>query len=64
MSERKISTWNPEILRRATFDAFRKLDPRLMVKNPVMFVVEVGSVLLSVSLARDLLVASGERAAF
>lgn len=64
MSERKISTWNPEILRRATFDAFRKLDPRSMVKNPVMFVVEVGSVLLSVSLARDLLVAPGERAAF
>jgi K+-transporting ATPase ATPase B chain len=30
---------------RAALDAFRKLDPRLMVRNPVMFVVEVGSVL-------------------
>jgi potassium-transporting ATPase ATP-binding subunit len=30
---------------KSTPDAFRKLDPRLMIKNPVMFVVEVGSVL-------------------
>ncbi len=33
------------MLRRAITDAFRKLDPRQMVRNPVMFVVEVGSVL-------------------
>lgn len=32
------------LVRRAAVDAFRKLDPRRMVKNPVMFVVEVGSV--------------------
>lgn len=31
------------IVRRAVGDAFVKLDPRRMVKNPVMFVVEVGS---------------------
>jgi len=31
------------IVRRAVGDAFRKLDPRRMVKNPVMFVVEMGS---------------------
>ena len=31
------------IVRRAVVDAFRKLDPRSMVKNPVMFVVEIGS---------------------
>jgi K+-transporting ATPase ATPase B chain len=33
------------IVRQAAIDAFRKLDPRLQVKNPVMFVVLVGSVL-------------------
>ncbi len=33
------------IMRRAIFDSFRKLDPRHQVRNPVMFVVEVGSVL-------------------
>ena len=34
--------------RRALIDSIQKLNPRLMVKNPVMFVVEVGSVLTSV----------------
>jgi K+-transporting ATPase ATPase B chain len=34
-------------------DACRKLDPRTMVKNPVMFVVEVGAVLTTVSAIRD-----------
>lgn len=33
------------IVRRAAVDALRKLDPRLMLKNPVMFVVEVGAVM-------------------
>jgi len=43
-----------EILRRAIVDSFKKLDPRLMAKNPVMFVVEVGSVLTTVLFFRDL----------
>ena len=34
-----------EMYRRALMDSFAKLNPRLMVRNPVMFVVEVGSVL-------------------
>src|SRR5438874_9721029 len=33
------------IVRRAIFRSFWKLDPRHQVKNPVMFVVEIGSVL-------------------
>ena len=52
---RKLSIWDPTLLRPAVMDAFRKLDPRLMIKNPVMFVVEVGAVLTSVLLVRDLL---------
>jgi K+-transporting ATPase ATPase B chain len=39
------SLFDPAIIRRASVDAFRKLDPRLVAKNPVMFVVEVGSVI-------------------
>jgi potassium-transporting ATPase ATP-binding subunit len=35
------------IVRRALIDSVRKLDPRHQVKNPVMFVVEVGSLLTS-----------------
>ena len=34
-----------QLYRRAVGDAFIKLDPRRMVRNPVMFVVEVGSLL-------------------
>jgi K+-transporting ATPase ATPase B chain len=36
-----------QLLQRAAVDAFRKLNPRWMVRNPVMFVVEVGSVLVT-----------------
>jgi K+-transporting ATPase ATPase B chain len=44
MAEKK-SLWNTDIMGQALIDSVRKLDPRGMVKNPVMFVVEVGSVL-------------------
>jgi len=36
---------DPHILLKSLPDAFKKLDPRVQVKNPVMFVVEVGAVL-------------------
>src|SRR5256712_7063965 len=42
---RARSLFDPSIMRRAIVDSFTKLDPRHQVKNPVMFVVEVGSVL-------------------
>ena len=42
MSDRKApALWDREIVSRASVDSCVKLDPRLMVKNPVMFVVEV-----------------------
>jgi K+-transporting ATPase ATPase B chain len=40
--------FDPPIVRRAVADAFKKLDPRLQVKNPVMFVVLIGAVLTTV----------------
>jgi K+-transporting ATPase ATPase B chain len=36
---------DPTMLWKSTPDAFRKLDPRVQIRNPVMFVVEVGAVL-------------------
>jgi K+-transporting ATPase ATPase B chain len=39
------SLFDREILRHAFWDAFRKLDPRIQIKNPVMFVVLVGTVI-------------------
>jgi K+-transporting ATPase ATPase B chain len=47
------SIWDPQIVRGAIWDSLRKLHPRTMAKNPVMFVVEVGSVLTSVRLILD-----------
>src|SRR5579863_4345196 len=56
MSDRKApALWNREIVSRATIDSFVKLDPRVMIRNPVMFVVEVTSVLVMFTLFRDLL---------
>ncbi|MBV6696373.1 potassium-transporting ATPase subunit KdpB [Kitasatospora aureofaciens] len=40
---------DPKLLLTSLPDAVKKLDPRVMVKNPVMFVVEVGSVVTTVS---------------
>jgi K+-transporting ATPase ATPase B chain len=51
MTENKSkSLWDVKIIRRALVDAVVKLDPRTMAKNPVMFVVEVGSVVTTVLL--------------
>src|SRR5579862_4738947 len=42
---RKKAIWEWKIVRRAAWDALVKLDPRKMMGNPVMFVVEIGSVI-------------------
>ena len=60
MSEKsKRAIWDGEIVRRAFVDALRKLDPRLMMRNPVMFVVEVGCVVTTVLLVRDAVTGRG-----
>jgi K+-transporting ATPase ATPase B chain len=56
MAENKSKSkaiWDLKIVRRALLDSFIKLDPRNMMGNPVMFVVEVGSVVTSILLVRD-----------
>src|SRR6201982_1867792 len=52
--KRSAAMFDPATLRRAVGDSFHKLDPRLMARNPVMFVVEVGSVLTTLLFLRDL----------
>ncbi len=44
--------WTAGIVQRALWDSVRKLNPRTLMKNPVMFVVEVGAVITTVDLAR------------
>ena len=62
MSERpkKLSLFDRRIVRRAVYDAFIKLDPRTLVRNPVMFVVEVVAALATVFFVRDLVASTGE----
>jgi K+-transporting ATPase ATPase B chain len=48
--------FDPEIVRRATQASFAKLNPITLMKNPVMFVVEVGAALTTVFLIRDVFI--------
>ncbi|HSB21244.1 MAG TPA: potassium-transporting ATPase subunit KdpB [Anaeromyxobacteraceae bacterium] len=50
---RQPSILDRRILRQAAIASLRKLDPRLVARNPVMFVVEVGSLLTTVLWLRD-----------
>src|SRR5882672_9848139 len=43
------SLFDPEILRPALIESVRKLDPRVQVRNPVMFVVEIGALITTVA---------------
>jgi potassium-transporting ATPase ATP-binding subunit len=42
------SLFDPAIMARAALDSLRKLDPRHQIRNPVMFVVEIGAVIATV----------------
>ena len=45
-SERRaVSLFQGDIVRRALIDSFLKLDPRVQIRNPVMFVVEIGALI-------------------
>ena len=52
------------IVRRALGDAFRKLDPRVQLRNPVMFVVLIGALLTTIIAVRALLGQVPESASF
>jgi K+-transporting ATPase ATPase B chain len=55
---------DPAILVPAIGQSFAKLDPRVMIKNPVMFVVEVVAALTTVIFLRELLGGGGEHLGF
>jgi hypothetical protein len=46
--------FDPPIVKRAIKDSFVKLNPRTMMKNPVMFVVEVGAAMTTILAVRDI----------
>ena len=62
LKRHKTAITDPALIWRAAFDAVRKLDPRTLVKNPVIFVTAVVSALVTVLFARDLV--TGQPALF
>ncbi len=59
----EISVFDPAIVGPAISSAFAKLDPRIEVRNPVMFVVEIVAILTTLIFLRDL-VFGGSRLGF
>src|SRR5215510_11914766 len=57
---KKQNAFRRELYQRAIVDSFAKLNPRWMVRNPVMFVVEVGSVLTTALWIQGLLTGTSE----
>jgi K+-transporting ATPase ATPase B chain len=51
--------FDPEIVKRATKESFVKLNPMLVAKNPVMFVVEVGAALITIYVLKDIVTHAG-----
>ena len=54
MARRQASIFDREIVVQAVKDSFPKLDPRSQIKNPVMFIVEIGSVITTVIFFLDI----------
>jgi K+-transporting ATPase ATPase B chain len=57
--KRVVAGITSEILIAAIWDSFRKLNPRTLARNPVMFVVEIVSALTTVIMIRDIVVGNG-----
>ena len=51
--------FDPAIIKRASIDAFRKLDPRQLARNPVIFVTEAVSAVVTLIFLRDLAAQNG-----
>src|SRR5258706_3713880 len=56
---KSLSLFDPTILGPAVGDALKKLNPRTLWRNPVMFVVEIVSMATTILFVRDLFVGSG-----
>ncbi|WP_027358262.1 potassium-transporting ATPase subunit KdpB [Desulforegula conservatrix] len=63
MSDTKtVSLFNKDILMQAVIDSVRKLSPVHVIKNPVMFVVEIGSILTTAAFLRDIVAPDADSA--
>ena len=58
--KKKTTLFDPQIIRRALIDSLIKLNPRNQIRNPVMFVVEIGSIMTTLLFVRALFVPGSE----
>ncbi|MGN6136951.1 MAG: P-type ATPase, partial [Aureliella sp.] len=64
MTKTKPQLWNARIIGQAIADSFGKLDPRVQLRNPVMFSVFLGSILTTILWLKSLAAASHESSGF
>ncbi len=62
--EKRRKIFEPKLLKAALIDSFKKLDPRVLWKNPVMLSVEAGSVITTFNFVFDVVTGKGEPAWF
>ncbi len=61
---RAMSMWDRDLVKRSLRESLRKLDPRVLAHNPVMFVVEIGSVFTTIDTIRYLILGDLSRFSF
>jgi len=54
--QKTVAGLSTDLLGRAILDSFRKLDPRTLWRNPVMFVVEIVALLTTILVVRDAII--------
>ncbi|HAR63663.1 MAG: K(+)-transporting ATPase subunit B [Candidatus Margulisiibacteriota bacterium] len=59
MERNKKSIWEPDIVIQAIKDSFKRLDPRATIRNPVMFAVEIGSVITTIITIQTVIAGKG-----
>lgn len=59
-----VTAFDPSLLRIAAFDSLRKLDLRRQIENPVMFSVEIGGILTTLSFMYEIFTLNGDSALF
>ncbi|WP_374546394.1 potassium-transporting ATPase subunit KdpB [Rhodoblastus sp.] len=59
-AKHRLSLFDPAIMREAAVEAFKKLDPRKLAANPVIFVTEAVAALVTLLWARSLVLGNGE----
>src|SRR5688572_11206492 len=62
--KKEISIWDKKIIKQALIDSVKKLNPRKMLKNPVMFVVEVGAAFLTQKVLVNIFTGANESLGF